>query len=337
MMVITKPDEHGAPGRKRPWPLTLPTGAALIILAELFLVIDVHLRGGAIVPHQALDPAAGSLQIISRWVAVNMTPVCWIGFLLMMDGLLTALARRRSRRPEAYGSPARRRPRRFILCFLVSVPIWLFFDWVNFSFLDAWRYHGLPESLVHRYLGYFLAFGAICPGMFLTAELYQQLGLRRLRGSRLVFRPVQIRFIFVLGLAFLIFPFIARNPAGSLTLWLAPVLLLDPINHALGGPSIVGDCRTGRWGRMVALMAGGLTCGLLWEFWNYFAAAKWTYNLPFLGSLEGCRYFEMPLAGLPGFLPFGIATWDAFQLVVTILRKVGIPIAEPLPTEDTVL
>jgi len=336
-MMMTRPDEHSAPSRKRLWPLSLLAGAALIILAELLLVIDVRLRGGAIVPYQALDPATGSLQIISRWVAVNMTPLCWIGFLLVMDGLLTALARRRSHRPQAFGSPARRRPRRFILCFLLSVPIWLFFDWVDFSFLDAWRYHGLPDNIVHRYLGYFFAFGAICPGMFLTAEFYQQIGLRRLRGRRLVFRPVQLLVFFVLGVGLLIFPFMARNPTGSLTLWLAPVLLLDPLNHALGGPSIVGDCRAGRWGRMVALMAGGLTCGLLWEFWNYFAAAKWTYNLPFLGPLEGHRYFEMPLPGLLGFLPFGVAVWDAFQFVVTILKKAGINIAEPLPTEDTVL
>jgi hypothetical protein len=334
---MMRSDQLGASGGRRPWPLSLPAGAALIVLAELLLIIDVRLRGGAIVPYQSLDPPAGSLQIISRWAAINMTPVCWIGFLLMMDGLLTILARRRTCQPAACGSPARSRPRRFILCFVLSVPIWLFFDWMNFSFMDAWRYHGLPESLVHRSLGYFVAFGAICPGMFLTAELYQQVGLRRLRGPRLAFRRVPLLVLFILGLAFLIFPFIARNPTGSLTLWLAPVLLLDPLNHALGGPSMAGDFRAGRWGRMVALMAGGLTCGLLWEFWNYFAAAKWTYNLPFLGPLEGYRYFEMPLAGLPGFLPFGVAVWDAFQLVITLLKKIGLNIVEPLPTEDTVL
>ena len=84
-------------------------------------------------------------------------------------------------------------------------------------------------------------------------------------------------------------------------------------------------------------MGGGLTCGLLWEFWNYWAAAKWTYNLPFLGVLEQYRYFEMPWIGLLGFLPFGIACWVAFQsMVIIIVRLLVLPLG-PNPAEDVIL
>jgi hypothetical protein len=83
-------------------------------------------------------------------------------------------------------------------------------------------------------------------------------------------------------------------------------------------------------------MLAGLVCGLLWEFWNYWAAAKWTYNLPFLGSLEHVRYFEMPVLGLLGFLPFGPSCWVMFQLVVAIAGRLGLRV-EPLPSDDSLL
>jgi hypothetical protein len=328
---------HGGRSHGRPWPITLLFGAVLIIAAAILLGIDVHSRGGVIVPDQPLPAPRGALETIARSAAINMTPLCWVGFLLVADGLLEGLGCRRAGGSAAGGSPARRRPKRFVLCFLFSVPIWLFFDWVNFSFMDAWRYHNLPESIVHRYIGYFVAFGAICPGMFLAAELYQRLGLRRLRGYRIRFgMPVHVIFIIV-GVACLVFPIVIHDPSGSVTLWLGPLLLLDPINRAVGAPSILGDWEGGRWGRTIALMAAGLTCGLLWESTNYFAAAKWTYNLPFLGPLEQYRYFEMPWPGLLGFLFFGIGCWNAFVLVTALIRRASPRLIEDLPDEYTVL
>ena len=37
--------------------------------------------------------------------------------------------------------------------------------------------------------------------------------------------------------------------------------------------------------------------------------------LPFLGAAERYRYFEMPLVGLLGFIPFGIECWVMWQLI----------------------
>jgi hypothetical protein len=348
-MMVDDPNEENAMTRGQPapghdgrdhgrsWPITLLLGAVLIIIAAILLGIDVHSRGGVIVPHQSLPEPQGPLQTITRQVAINMTPLCWVSFLLVGDGLLERLGRRGAGTSAAGGSPARRRPRRFVLCFLVSVPIWLFFDWVNFSFMDAWRYHNLPENLVHRYIGYFIAFGAICPGMFLAAALYQRLGLRRLRGCRIRAGVRAHVILIVVGVACLVFPLVVRDPTGCLTLWLGPILLLDPINHAIGAPSVLGDWKEGRCGRTIALMAAGLTCGLLWESTNYFAAAKWTYNLSFLGPLKGSGYFEMPWPGLLGFLPFGIACWDPFVFVTALIRRISPRLIEDLPDEYAVL
>lgn len=310
---------------------TLALGLGLILACEVLLFADVALRGGAVLPYDDLAAPAGAFQAVTRWVAVNTTPICWTGFLLAVDGLLTRW------RPGGRGSPARERPVRFALCYLTSIPVWLSFDWINFSFMGAWTYHGLPASVAQRYAAYVLSFGAISPAMFLTAELYQRLGLGGLRAGGITLAPsVRIAAV-VLGLALLAVPFALADPRGTLALWLAWVLLLDPLNHALGGPSLIGDWRDGRWGRTLALMAGGLTCGFLWEFWNYWAAAKWTYDLAFLGPIEDVRYFEMPWFGMLGFLPFALECWVMFQTILLVLGKLGLRPAEPLPDGVTVL
>jgi hypothetical protein len=128
-----------------------------------------------------------------------------------------------------------------------------------------------------------------------------------------------------------------RDPVGNFALWVGMIFLLDPLVGWAGGPSVLRDWRAGRWGRTVSLMLGGATCGLLWELWNYWAISKWTYHLPFLGPLEQVRYFEMPLAGFLGFLPFAIECWVMFHAVVVAIGLSGLRVAEPLPDEHAVL
>ena len=83
----------------------------------------------------------------------------------------------------------------------------------------------------------------------------------------------------------------------------------------------------------LAAFAGGLTCGFLWEFWNYWALAKWVYDLPFLGALQHVKYFEMPFPGLLGFIPFGVECWVMWQMIRMVLDG----LAEPLPDEKCLL
>jgi hypothetical protein len=116
-------------------------------------------------------------------------------------------------------------------------------------------------------------------------------------------------------------------------LWTSLVFLLDPINYWLGLPSMFRDFERGWYGRTLAAMAGGLICGFLWEFWNYWALTKWTYHLPFLGVTEQYKYFEMPLVGLLGFIPFGVECWVMWQLMRWPLRG----LVEPLPDDRQLL
>ena len=93
------------------------------------------------------------------------------------------------------------------------------------------------------------------------------------------------------------------------------------------------DWQRGWYGRTLAAFAGGLLCGLLWEFWNYWALAKWIYDLPFLGAWEKVKYFEMPLPGLLGFIPFGIECWIMWQTMRLPLDG----LVEPLPDERSLM
>ncbi len=368
-------------------PATLWIGLGLIALCEVMLIVDVQWRGGRVLgPGAALPDPGGAAQMVVRWFSRSMTPLCWAGFLCAIEGLLTWLARRRGER----GGCVRRRPWLFVACFLTSIPVWCYWDWINFYFMDAWRYYGMPPRWYERYFGYFIAFGAISPGMFLAAQLWQRLGLRRLRtranqgaalciviasgvlgvaltlplmhvwrermtfgvslgeaalllvGPAVVGLTAGVLFhrrltgyltALGLGVGWVSFSIIVANPVGNFVLWVSMLLLLDPINAAAGRPSILRDWRAGRWGRTLALMAGGATCGLLWEFWNYWSATKWVYDLPFLGDLERYRYFEMPLVGFLGFLPFGPTCWVMFQTLLLALPG----FAEALPGDDDVM
>ena len=131
----------------------------------------------------------------------------------------------------------------------------------------------------------------------------------------------------------LIWPLFYPNPITNLTLWTSFVFLLDPINDHFGRPSMFRDWQNGWYGRTLAAFAGGLTCGFLWEFWNYWALTKWVYHLPFLGRWERYHYFEMPLPGLIGFIPFGLECWVMWQT----LRMLFDGLVEPLPDEKSLL
>lgn len=327
---------------RRGWPWTLLAGVALIAACEALLLLDVRARGGLVIPtDQPLPPAGdGVLPRLARWVAVNMTALCWVGFLLTFEGLVEWLSRVRR---EAHISSIRARPHRFIVAWLTSIPVWCVFDWINFYYMDAWRYHGLPPQFGQRVVGYFIAFAAISPGMFLAAQFYQHLGLRRLDTpssprNRVVagILTFGVPLFFAVLAAFLLLR--QRDTTIlNLVLWIALIYLLDPINRWLGAPSLLADWWSGRWGRTLALFAGGATCGFCWEFWNYWALAKWTYHLPFLGVAGEYRYFEMPWLGFLGFLPFALECWVMLNTILAVLERMKLRVAEPLPDAWTIM
>jgi hypothetical protein len=122
--------------------------------------------------------------------------------------------------------------------------------------------------------------------------------------------------LIVCGAAGALLPLIVISSWFAPLVWLAFIFLLDPINHLRGQPSIAGDLAEGRWGRLLSLLAGGAVCGLLWEFWNYWALSKWTYTVPYFGNV---KLFEMPLLGFLGFPPFAVECWAMYVFLRSFL------------------
>ena len=81
--------------------------------------------------------------------------------------------------------------------------------------------------------------------------------------------------------------------------------------------AVLRDWQNGWYGRTLACFAGGLLCGFLWEFWNYWAAAKWHYSVPIM---ENVKIFEMPLPGYLGFPAFALECFTMYVLVRSVLR-----------------
>jgi hypothetical protein len=296
MSGVIKTDRQHLGGAR----VALIGGIAGILFCELALFANVlgWLKPG--------DFGFGATRIVRG----NMTPICWLLYVMACVGGISLM--------DGRGWMMRWR-RRFLVCSLWSVSAWCYFDVINFYFIHAWKYVGMPERFADRLGGYLIAFGAIAPGMFLSAEVLMRLGMRRIRAGAFRLPRAVLFIVMMLGAAGAALPFVVHDPIANLTLWVGTFLFLDPLNALMGRPSILMDWSAGRWGRTLALGAGGLWCGLLWEFWNFWAGAKWIYDLPFLGAWQQVKYFEMPVPGLFGFISFGFQTWVMWQTSLIVL------------------
>jgi hypothetical protein len=243
---------------------------------------------------------------IARW----FTPIVWTGYVLVADALAARVLGR------SYLTTHRTDG---VLVALISIASWWLFEWYNAPRFwrggaDAtglwWQYHGMEPNLWLRRLGYDWAFATIFPALFLTAAV--------LRGS--VFRGVRLRpwrpsprvmrGLSALGAVMVVVPLVIVSPWLVPLVWSGFALLLEPLNARAGRPSWLADLGRGDASCLLALLAAGAVCGVLWEFWNYWAATRWTYTVPYLGHL---KVFEMPVLGYLGFPPFALECYAMYH------------------------
>jgi hypothetical protein len=126
------------------------------------------------------------------------------------------------------------------------------------------------------------------------------------------------------GAIMVMVPTVVHSTYLAAPLWLGFILLIDPLNARAGNESIAGDWARGHSDRLVNLLAAGLICGVLWEFWNYWSGTKWIYNVPILPEI---KLFEMPVLGFGGFPPFAV---ECFAIYVAIRRLFWRSAARPV-------
>jgi hypothetical protein len=277
------------------------------------------------------------------------TPICWTGFILFADSLVYQA------RGESW---LRSSPREFVLLSLASIPLWLVFEFYNL-FIQNWHYVGLPENVLLRTFGYAWSFATIWPAIFEGADLIAVWRERRSRrraagwakhgvhahvndgtrnaADRLARRPsgetppptpLRDRSLpgpgglwIAAGVVMLVLPFVVPTSIArylAAPVWLGFIVLLDPINARLGGETLLPG---GRFDRVVNLGLSGFLCGALWEFWNYWATAKWHYTVPIM---EHLKIFEMPVPGYFGFPAFALECFTMYVFLrIVAVRLTG--------------
>lgn len=271
---------RGAAGR---WPRY--GSAGLIALAALELLLALRVPG----------------------VVTFFTALIWTAYIVAVDAAV-----RRRRGDSLLGHPGA-----FAALALLSIPGWLIFEAYNLR-LRNWAYVGVPGSFWEFTLGAAWAFATIYPGIFETADLiFSWTGTWRMRPwPRRPERERSLeRGLFAAGVVCLAVPLVvplAWAPYSFALVWAGFIFLLEPVQRARGWPSLLADLARGEPGRLAALLLAGAACGFFWEFWNYWAAARWEYIFPIL---HRWRIFAMPFPGFLGFPPFAV---ECFAMYVVL-------------------
>jgi hypothetical protein len=244
-------------------------------------------------------------------VGMYFTPLAWTGYILFADALNFMLKGQ---------SLIRTRTKEFLLMLPWSVFCWLIFETYNL-YLQNWHYIGLPEGNLQRWLGYVWSFATIFPGILETTELVQPF-FAKVHVRRLIPSKRKLCLQVGLGAICLTLPLMVEQLISKYLMalvWMGFAFLLEPINHLLGGRSLFQEFAEGRLTKLTSLFVGGLICGILWEFWNYWAAAKWVYDVPI--PFAGPKIFEMPLLGFLGFLPFAVECYSMRNSLMLFVER----------------
>jgi hypothetical protein len=210
-----------------------------------------------------------------------------------------------------------RTPARFFRLIPMSLQVWLVFEAYNLR-LDNWSYIDVPVSLGVRWAGYVISFATVLPAIFTTADLLQHSEIiPRRRCTPLPSPRRYYPVIISLAVVFLLLPLIWPRYFFPLV-WGGFILLLEPVNHRLGADSLLRDWEQGSWYRFTVLLLAGACCGLLWEFWNFWAGTKWIYTIPYVHFFQ---VFEMPILGFFGFPPFALECYVIVTSVHVVAAK----------------
>ncbi|HEV7858545.1 MAG TPA: hypothetical protein VGO91_07935 [Pyrinomonadaceae bacterium] len=285
--------QHTDEGRARAkFPFSGYFGLALIIAAEALLF-------------------AGN-EMVGHW----FTPIVWTGFIFLTDALVYQFRGRSLLKTDR---------QELLIIVVVSIGAWWLFEFYNAprfwrSDLELWwHYHNLVQNPHLRRVGYDWAFATIFPAMFLTAELLAETILSGMRDRRpLNLSRTSLYVVIAIGLIAALLPLLVISQWLVPLVWLSFIFLFDPLNALRGWPSITGDLMKGNYRRLASLLLSGGVCGLLWEFWNYWAVTKWTYTVPYLGHI---KLFEMPVLGFLGFPPFAVECWVIYIFFRSLLGQ----------------
>lgn len=237
----------------------------------------------------------------SQLVKMYFTPIAWSGYILFIDALIARIKG---------SSPLTDRRIEFLISLPLSVICWYVFEGVNLL-LKNWEYINMPQNTAARWVGYVWSYATIFPAIFITAELLNCFLNTRLSNLKPInFSRRTNTMFFLSGFVLFVIPLVFPSPYLCPLPWISVLLLLEGINHRLGIGSFSEMFRHGDYSLFTSLIISGGVCGLLWEFWNFWAMTKWEYHVPYLPEV---KLFEMPVLGYLGFLPFALECYLMYR------------------------
>ncbi len=230
-------------------------------------------------------------------------PIIWFAYILAIDALVFKI---RGNSLISNRSP------QFLGMVIISALFWWVFEFTNYS-LGNWSYSGTANIVKSINLFGTIAFATVLPAFFETAELIRSIHLfdkKKLKKKYKITRTFLHSMMF-LGIISFLAPLFLPKFAFPL-IWLSFFFFLDPINYINNQPSVIGHLKDRRLTLPLTLLFAGIILGFLWEFWNYWAIPKWTYDIPFVGFF---KIFEMPILGYLGYFPFAFELYAMYWFV----------------------
>ena len=167
-------------------------------------------------------------------------------------------------------------------------------------------------SNIVRAGGAALAFATVFPGIFWIDHYLQLKGVGTLHGPAIRFSPAGLTLLQLAGVLTLALALLWPRYFFALV-WGSAALFVAPLNYRRGWDGMLRQLESGSYGPTGRLLLSGLLAGGLWEFFNFWARAKWIYTVPFFDEL---KLFEMPVLGFLGFPPFALACACLYRLLV---------------------
>jgi hypothetical protein len=251
----------------------------------LILAVNIFLSAGSLL---GLD-----IDILVRFYF----PASWFGFVLFVDGLVYKFRGNSLIMDEL---------KNFILLFLISGIIWIFFEVVA-NYVQGWKYVNIYEVSLGNFLLSTLVFSFILPAMLEVLLLINSLTKFKLETRKWKPRKSFLYGLILVGVSLLIIPI--YFPEWSFPLiWVSLFLIFDPINYLNKQPSIIRDISNSEWHIPISLLISGIFIGFFWEFWNYWAYPKWARSIPFF---DFYRLFDSSVLGYSLYFLF---SWELFSM-----------------------
>lgn len=236
--------------------------------------------------------------------------IIWLGYILTIDALVYKLRNKSLIINNRW---------KLIGLFFLSAVFWWIFEFLNIR-IGSWNYNGVGGAAVlTNFWWKTIYFSTVLPAVFETYELIRSIHLFdkvKLMKKHKISKTF-LHLMIGIGTACFFLPLIFPTYAYPL-IWVTFFFLLDPINYLHQQPSIIRHLKDKKLVIPLSLMLAGLVCGFFWEFWNYWAANKWYYHIPYLGFF---KIFEMPIVGYLGYLPFALSLYAMYFFVQGLFKK----------------